>query len=379
MNTSTLHSEQTSGTPGYALPATLSAWLERHADAIDLGAHDASELLPALAEGGVFRVGVPVASGGLVDTDIGDSIEAIALVARHSMAAAFVAWGQRSFIEFLQRTPNNALTQRWLPSLVEGRQAGASALSNAMKFLSGIESLQIAARANGSTWLLDGRMPWVTNLRPEGFLVAAATSKPEGGMAVVALQHDLPGLTRGADLPLIALQSTNTAAIDLTSVSVSPADFLHADASQFLPGVRPSFVGLQCGLAMGLARRALDEARSAGNSRSARGILSEPVAQLDQRVEALAASLIAGVRSGAFVAQPAALFELRIGLAEAASQAVQFELQASGAAAYLQGKQPGFERRWREAAFLPIVTPSLVQLKTELAKRRALLDANAST
>ena len=34
-----------------------------------------------------------------------------------------------------------------------------------MKFLSGIESLQISARQDGDDWVLDGRMPWVTNLR----------------------------------------------------------------------------------------------------------------------------------------------------------------------------------------------------------------------
>jgi hypothetical protein len=28
-------------------------------------------------------------------------------------------------------------------------------------------------------------------------------------------------------------------------------------------------------------------------------------------------------------------------------------------------------RRWREAAFLPLVTPTLLQLKTELARARA--------
>ena len=71
------------------------------------------------------------------------------------------------------------------------------------------------------------------------------------------------------------------------------------------------------------------------------------------------------------MAEPWLLFEVRIALAEAAQQAVQLELQASGGAAYLKPAGDGFARRWREAAFLPIVTPSLVQLKTELAKRRA--------
>jgi alkylation response protein AidB-like acyl-CoA dehydrogenase len=62
------------------------------------------------------------------------------------------------------------------------------------------------------------------------------------------------------------------------------------------------------------------------------------------------------------------LFELRIGLAEVASQAVQLELQASGGKAYLQAYGAGFARRWRESAFVPIITPSLVQLRTELRK-----------
>ena len=84
------------------------------------------------------------------------------------------------------------------------------------------------------------------------------------------------------------------------------------------------------------------------------------------------------MRSERFVAEPWRLFELRIGLADAASQAVQLELQASGGAAYLKPAGDGFARRWREAAFLPIVTPSLVQLKTELAKRQARLAAEAN-
>jgi hypothetical protein len=55
-------------------------------------------------------------------------------------------------------------------------------------------------------------------------------------------------------------------------------------------------------------------------------------------------------------------------MVELATSAVQLELQASGGRAYLAGGGNGFARRWREAAFLPIVTPSLVQLKTELSR-----------
>ncbi|MNG16408.1 hypothetical protein D3C84_1003210 [compost metagenome] len=76
-----------------------------------------------------------------------------------------------------------------------------------------------------------------------------------------------------------------------------------------------------------------------------------------------------GLLEGRFLTQPAALFKLRITLAETAADAVQLELQASGGKAYLSAYGAGFARRWRESAFVPIVTPSLVQLRAELQRQ----------
>ncbi|CAB3721872.1 hypothetical protein LMG3458_04039 [Achromobacter deleyi] len=360
------------------LTPELAAWLDQHAGALDDGTQDPASVLPRLAAAGLFRQGVPEALGGLPGTDIGDAIEAVSQVAEHSVASAFVAWGQRVFIEYLLRSPNTVLAQTWLAPLLAGEQAGATALSNAMKFLSGIESLQISARQDGGQWLLDGRMPWVTNLRKQGFLVAAAVSAPDGTPAVVALPHDIDGLARSADLDLLALQSSNTAALDVRGVRIGPEWLIHPDARQYLPQARPAFAGLQCGLSIGLARRALRAAQEAGQGQASRGILGEPLQALAAQLDDLTARLIDGVRSERFVAEPWRLFELRIGLADVASQAVQLELQASGGAAYLKPAGDGFARRWREAAFLPIVTPSLVQLKTELAKRQTRLAAEAA-
>ena len=152
-----------------------------------------------------------------------------------------------------------------------------------MKFLSGIESLQISARQDGDDWVLDGRMPWVTNLRPDGFLVAAAVTAPDGTPAVVALPQGIAGLTRSADLRLLGLQSSNTAALEVKGVRISPRWLIHADARQYLPQARPAFAGLQCGLSISLARRALRQAATARQGQGARGILAEPLAQLQAR------------------------------------------------------------------------------------------------
>lgn len=356
------------------LPADLRDWLAARADALDTGAQAADAVTPTLGAAGVFRLGVPGAWGGVDGSDTGTAIDAIAAVAEESVAAAFMFWGQRTFIEYLLHTPNEAMRERWLPALLDGTLAGATGLSNAMKFLCGIEALQIEARETApGEWRLDGQMPWVTNLRPGNFVVAAAVRAPDGGTAIVALPDDTPGLTRSDDLSLIALQSSHTAAIRLADAPAGPALLIHGQATQYLPKVRPAFAGLQCGLSIGLARRALREVLAGGATRP---VLSDPAQTLVATLDTLRAQLIEGVLDGRFQTQPMALFELRIALAELAAEAVQLELQTHGGAAYLKHKRPGFERRWRESAFLPIVTPSLVQLRGEIAKRRAL-DAQA--
>ncbi|MDR3531883.1 MAG: acyl-CoA/acyl-ACP dehydrogenase [Rhodopila sp.] len=358
------------------MPATidfgLAAWLDHAALALDTGTGDgngaeAQSLLPRLAEAGIFRAGVPASLGG-AGGDVTQAVEAIAAVSERSMAAGFVLWGQRTFIDYLLQSPNRALCERLLPDLLAGRVAGATGLSNAMKFLSGLEELQITAQRDGEGFRLDGKLPWVTNLRVQGFHVAAAVGQANGPNAFVAsLSHDSAGLTRSRDLDLMAMRGTSTAAIRLEHVHIGPGDILHPHAATWLPQVRPAFLGMQCGMSIGLARRALAEAQAyAGPTRQ---VLCDPIAELTDTLAAQERALTDGLRAARFHAAPARLFELRIGLAETAAQAVSLELQASGGRAYLAPHGDGFARRWREAAFVPVVTPSLVQLKAALASQ----------
>ena len=343
----------------------LAAWLREHADGLDEGRADPAWVLPALAAADVFHVGVPVRDGGS-GGDTGDAIEALARVAEHSLTAAFVLWGHRTFIEYLLQSPNAALRERWLARLLDGRVAGATALSNAMKFLSGVESLQIDAVKRTGGWRLQGQMPWVTNLRPSGFVVAAAVARDDAPPAIVALDHARRGLVRSPDLDLLGLRSSHTAAIRLDAVDIDDGDVLAADGPAFLRRVRPAFLGLQCGLSIGLARASLAAARQAsGDTRHA---LRPRLAEVQQRLDDTTGRLLAGVRDGRFVEQAVPLFRLRLTLSEVVQDAVQLELQTGGGRAYLLDRTAGFARRWREAAFVPVVTPSVSQLEAELLK-----------
>lgn len=361
---------------GEPLPADLAVWIDAHAESLDTDATYAAEVVPRLGRTGLFRVGVTHALGGAGGTTV-DAIEAIASVARRSLASAFVFWGQRTFIEYLLQSSNERLRARWLPALLAGELAGATGLSNAMKYLCAIEPLQMSATPLDTArdrFRLDGALPWITNLRREGFVVAAAFDRPDGAApAIFAVPHDLRGVARSDDLDLIALRGSNTAAITMDGAELDETFLIDADARAFLVRARPAFLGLQCGMSIGLARRALDAVDV--SSAAVRAALIDDATALRHELNALAARLYEGVTSGAFVAAPATQFELRIALAAVVDAAARLDVQAAGGRGYLRShpSRPtpnDTARRSREAAFVPIVTPSLVQLKSQLAQQQ---------
>ncbi|TYQ13710.1 UNVERIFIED_ORG: alkylation response protein AidB-like acyl-CoA dehydrogenase [Zoogloea ramigera] len=348
--------------------AALHDWLARYADTLDQSESLADEVMPALAAHGCFRAGVPVAMNG-AGGDVRDAILGIADIARHSLTAAFVYWGQRSFIEYLLQSPNAALRERLLPDLLDGTLAGATGLSNAMKFLSGMEPLQINAVPDGDGWNLDGKLAWITNLRPQRFVAAAAVAPVTAAPpAIVMFESSAAGVHRSDNLQLIALRGSHTAAVRIEQVAVPPANIISADAPSWLPRVRPAFLGMQCGMSIGLAQASLDAAAKAAGAATGRGQLADDIGAAREALAQHTAQLLDGVASGRFVAEAPAMFKLRIGIAGIVRDAVTLELHAKGGHAYLEAQQDGFARRLRESAFIPVITPSITQLQAALAK-----------
>jgi alkylation response protein AidB-like acyl-CoA dehydrogenase len=348
------------------LDESLTSWLEERAEALDADAGLAGALVPRLALAGLFEIGVPASEGG-TGAPPSAAIGAVADLARYSMSAAFVFWAQRALIECVLASPNRVLAQRLLPSLLPGALAGAPGLSNAMKFLGGLDQLQTRFMPDAHGFTLNGRVPWSTNLQQQGFVLALAAGNQEGtDTSVFAVPSNADGLTREPDLDLTGLRGTSTGALRLDDVRLGEDWQLHPQAKAFLPGVRPMFVGMQCGLGLGLARARLHSARAAlGDGPS---VLLGELELLEAQVQDLWEALSTGVDSGRLRERPPELLGLRLRMVEIASAAVQLELQALGGRAYLRGDNGGFARRWREAAFLPIVTPTLAQLKTERAR-----------
>ena len=354
------------------LDDTLAAWVDERAEALDADAGAGAALLARLAAAGLLDAGVPRTRGG----DGRGPAAAIGIVARlaeRSLAAAFVFWAQRACIECLLHGADPALAGQLLPALLQGTLAGAPGLSNAMKFLGGLDRLRVTAtetETEGATTAetgaaaargvrLSGSVPWATNLHPQGFVaLLAAGNAADGSAAVYAVAHDAPGLARAPDLDLGALRGTCTGALRLEGVAVP-------DVAGAARG-RAWCVGLQCGLGHGVARAALRAARAASGGLP--GVLALEAAALEAQLDADWRALASGSDDGSLRARPRDLLALRLRAVELADAAVRLELQALGGRALLRERDGGFGRRLREAAFLAVLTPTLVQLKSDLAR-----------
>ena len=348
------------------LNATLVAWLEQHAEALNAGEADVSlALLQQLGEAGVFRQGVPTALGGLGNT-LKDAIQTISAVASYSVTAAFVCWSQRTYIEYLLTAKADSLAEFRFDELLAGTYAGATGLSNAMKFLSGLEPLQIQAEATAEGWKLNGKLPWVTNFHPNGFTVAVAADSAQGPLLFL-VPSDRLGFDRRPNLDLIGLKGSSTAAATLTDVVVSQNELLSDQAKQYLPAIRPAFLGLQCALSIGLIQRSILQVTAKKHS----SLVDDQVHAIEHELAQNLTELFTGLETGQFVTQARHLFEIRIALSELTQQAIQLELCSTGGKCYLTPFEDGFTRRLTESAFIPIVTPSVLQLKTEISRLSA--------
>ncbi|MGI0491398.1 acyl-CoA dehydrogenase family protein [Alkalinema pantanalense CENA528] len=344
----------------------VESLLEQQANALDEGDSTVSvgHSLSLIADAGWLGWGVPESLGGGGGTLL-DAIEAIATVSGRCLTSGFVFWCQRAFIEYLVRTQNTGLQAEILPKVLRAEISGATGLSNAMKHLAGIEPLRLQAQRTAQSVTLTGFLPWVSNLQPNNFLVAVAAQVSPAEAIVVAIPSQTPGLQRGIDLQLLGLQASWTSTLKLDAVELSPQWIISDNAQSFLPQVRSSFILLQCGLSLGMVRRALQEIQAHLHPNIA--ILQPRIQYIQITLEQLETQLRSlsqlSVRS---LLQERQIFEVRVALTRLAIDAVGLELEATGGMAYF--KSSGTARRLREVGFLAVLTPSLVQLETELQR-----------
>lgn len=296
-----------------------------------------------------------------------DTARQLRRIAAEDLSVAFSIWAHTMVITYL-RTADTAYAHELLPVLETGRRPGVTGMAPAFKEAAGAGTIDLAATPVEGGYRLNGRLAWASNLADDALIVTAART-PEGERLLLAFDGDAEGVTLGSPFALLGLNSTASAWISLEDVLVPEAQILSRSFEEFIGAVRPTFMILQTSECLGVA----DAAISAAATRlvGINEVLTEDVSKVRDRISELIAeqeSISSALDNGEPVDR-VKLLELRLAAAEAAVDATALEIRVAGGAGYAQSSPAS--RRFREAAFIPVQSPSETQLKWELGRARA--------
>ena len=245
--------------------------------------------------------------------------------------------------------------------LRQAEMIGSTAMAPAMQHLVGLADLGVQYRHDQGRYVVNGTVRWASNLFAEGFLVVVGAAGPDSARAVLAIASDTPGVHAGEPLELLALGATRSSSLRFEEVALDPSSVVSTDFEPFLRAVKPRFLILQSSFCLGLARGALEGAQVR---------IERTFAALRSEHDRLCADLDAlGARHRRLIEDlgpTPAVVAHRLEVARMAQRAVDVELRVAGGGGYQASSSTA--RRLREAAFLPIQSPTEGHLVFELER-----------
>ena len=339
--------------------------LAARAQAIDEGAYP-EDLLTQLAAMGAMGAHIdrPGKPGNYMAT-----IAAMAEAGKVCGATAFMMWCQSVCALYMDASANPALTGERLSAHLAGAGLGGTGLSNPMKSFAQIESFLLKATPTDGGYLVNGTLPWVSNLAGNHYFGAIASVVGANGQEVMfILKCDAPGVSLKSCPKFSGMEGTGTYAVQCKDLFIGEDDIVADPARPFIRNIRAAFVMLQCGIAAGIIQGAIDSMWAVEDQ------LGHVNQFLDDRPDQLQAELddlLARVTELAQTPYDSSneffidVLNARIDGGELCLRAANSALMHQGARGYLM--QSDVQRRVREAQFVAIVTPAIKHLRKEVA------------
>ena len=333
-------------------PSILETVSEK-AKAVDAGTEDARYILPILAE------------ACLLDTDLLTAARTVWEISRRDLSVGFTIWAHlmtQTYLANANKPAASAVEQ----SLRSGARPGITGMAAAFKEFAGCGEIELAATPVEGGYQVTGKLNWASNLYDDAVLVTAVRTD-DGDRLLIFVESGAEGLTFGKPFGLLGLNATASAWVSLENVFVPESQVLTHDFDAFILQVRPTFVVLQIAECIGVA-----EAAIAAASERLFGV-NATFADEVQDIAAKVSDIIVRqeniiTRVGNSDISPVELLELRLEAAEVAVAAANIEVRVAGGAGY--AKSSPASRRFREAAFIPVQSPSEAQLRWELERAR---------
>jgi len=252
------------------------------AAARDEAARFPTELIPKMAELGLFGIMIPQEYGG-AGLDTASAAIIVEEIARVDAAVALIVASHNSLcVAHLLSFGSEIQKQKYLPSLAHGEKLGAWALTEPASG-SDAAALKTRARLEGEHWVLDGEKQFTTQGSTAGVYVIVASTDPfrgKRGISAFIVERGTAGLRVGKVENKLGVRASDTAAVQLEEVRVPKENLLGelnggiTDVLKVLQGGR---VGIGA-MAVGIAQGALEESTKYARMRKQFG---KPIAEFE--------------------------------------------------------------------------------------------------
>ncbi|MEO0868490.1 MAG: acyl-CoA dehydrogenase family protein [Cyanobacteria bacterium J06642_11] len=338
---------------------------------IDLKGEFPEQIMHQLGEAGAFSHAVSTDFQGS-GKGLRAAVQSIEEVSKDCLSTGFITWCQVACTWYLENTENAVLKAEMLPKVATGQALAGTGLSNPMKHFADIEKIALKAERVDGGYVINGMLPWVSNLGPGHYFGIAAQMADSEEYMMAIVSDDLEGMSLRLNARFIALEGTGTYSCVFRNAFVPDEWVLAAPCENYVANIRPGFILTQVGMGLGLTDSCIELMRRS-NKR-----LGHVNRYLDDQVEDISADLdMARQRTYRLadqlnecvgVADPQLTREIiqaRATASELSLRSSQAAMLHAGARAYVHGSAP--ERKLREAYFVAIVTPALKHLKKMLA------------
>jgi alkylation response protein AidB-like acyl-CoA dehydrogenase len=333
---------------------------------IDLEGYYPEKVLKKLGPLGAFRQHLPAARAD-GETDMGAAIQAMATVSHECLSTGFTVWCQDTCGWYLQNAENAAVRDIWLPRVSSGEVLAGTGMSNTMKAFAGIEELRLTGKRVEGGYLVNGTLPWVSNLGDNHVFGTLFAIDGTSDSVMTLVDCSMPGFTLRQSAHFTALEGTRTFACIFENVFIPDEMIIDHDGAAFLRRTRAGIVLLQFGMGVGNVQSCIDL------SRQVEPLLGHVNCYLDDRPDELQEELDDAVEAALALAEDPfetsdeffrEILQLRLTAGELAIRASQSAMLHTGAKGYLQTAPA--QRKLRESYFVAIVTPATKHLRKEL-------------
>ena len=291
------------------------------------------EVVRQMGELGLLGMLVPETQGGSKTDDLAYALAIEEVAAGCASCATLMSVHNSVGCVPILRFGTTAQQAQWLPRLASGEVIGAFCLTEPQAG-SEADALRTRAVLDGDHWVITGAKQFITNGRRAGMAIVFAVTDPElgkKGLSAFIVPTATPGFVVEREEHKMGIRASDTCAISLQGVRV-PVDHLLGQRGEGLKIALANLEGGRIGIgaqAVGIARAALDAARSYARERTQFG---KPIAE-HQAISQLLADMHTRLNAARLMVHHAA--RLRTAGVPCISEASQAKLMASEVAEWV--------------------------------------------